>query len=70
VLIFLNGKIVFTGAKNLEDFDVAYKLIVPALLGKYTLFIMLKLLLTGLWDYGIPHVRIPYTIASIIALGF
>jgi len=34
LLIFPNGKIVFTGAKKLEDLDVAYRLIVPALLGK------------------------------------
>jgi transcription initiation factor TFIID TATA-box-binding protein len=34
LLIFINGKIVFTGAKKVEDLDEAYRLIVPALLGK------------------------------------
>lgn len=35
LLIFSNGKLVITGAKNLEDIDEAYRLIVPALMRKY-----------------------------------
>lgn len=37
LLIFANGKIVFTGARRREDLDEAYRLIVPGLLSEFFL---------------------------------